>query len=119
MKEFKHFNAYSIDEAVSLMGNYGDRACVIAGGTDLLGKMKDAILPVYPEALVNIKTIPGLNYIKHDDNIRYIARRACPVDTVLHIRKTDPSYISCYIPYVRDLAIFYPEQDGHNTGHRI
>ena len=66
MKEFKHFNAYSIEEAVSLMGNYGDRACVIAGGTDLLGKMKDAILPVYPEALVNIKTIPGLNYIKED-----------------------------------------------------
>ncbi|MCX6001725.1 MAG: FAD binding domain-containing protein [Chloroflexi bacterium] len=66
MKEFKHFNAYSIDEAVSLMGNYGDRACIIAGGTDLLGKMKDAILPAYPEALVNIKTIPGLNYIKED-----------------------------------------------------
>ena len=66
MKEFKHFNAYSVDEAVALMGNYGDRACIIAGGTDLLGKMKDAILPAYPEALVNIKTIPGLNYIKED-----------------------------------------------------
>jgi len=66
VKEFKHFNAYSIDEAVSLMGNYGDRACIIAGGTDLLGKMKDAILPAYPEALVNIKTIPGLSYIKED-----------------------------------------------------
>ena len=63
MKEFKHFNAYSIDEAVSLLGRYGDRACVIAGGTDLLGKMKDAILPTYPEAVVNIKTIAGLNYI--------------------------------------------------------
>lgn len=66
MKEFKHFNAYSIEEAVSLLGNYGDRACIIAGGTDLLGKMKDAILPSYPEALVNIKTIPGLSYIKED-----------------------------------------------------
>ena len=66
MKEFKHFNAYSIEEAVSLMGNYGDRACVIAGGTDLLGKMKDSILPAYPEALVNIKTIPGLSYIKEE-----------------------------------------------------
>ena len=66
MKEFKHFNAYSIDEAVSLLGNYGERACVIAGGTDLLGKMKDNILPSYPEALVNIKTIPGLSYIRED-----------------------------------------------------
>lgn len=69
MKEFKHFNAYSIDEAVSLLGNYGERACVIAGGTDLLGKMKDKILPTYPEALVNIKSIPGLSYIKEADGV--------------------------------------------------
>ena len=64
MKEFKHFNAYSVDEAVALLGRYGERAAVIAGGTDIVGKMKDAILPAYPEALVNIKTIPGLSYIK-------------------------------------------------------
>jgi xanthine dehydrogenase YagS FAD-binding subunit len=64
VKEFKHFDAYSVDEAVALMGRYGERAAVIAGGTDIVGKMKDAILPAYPEALVNIKTIPGLSYIK-------------------------------------------------------
>lgn len=69
MKTFKHFNTTSIDEAVSLLGIYGDKACVIAGGTDLLGKMKDAILPTYPEALVNIKTIPGLNTIKEDGDL--------------------------------------------------
>jgi xanthine dehydrogenase YagS FAD-binding subunit len=63
MKTFKHFNAYSVEEAVSLLGKYGEKACVIAGGTDLLGKMKDSILPTYPEALVNIKTIPGLTSI--------------------------------------------------------
>jgi len=64
VKEFKHFNAYSVDEAVSLMGRYGERAVVIAGGTDVLGKMKDSILPAYPEALINIKTIQGLSDIK-------------------------------------------------------
>ena len=64
MKEFKHFNAYSVDEAVALMGRYGERAAVIAGGTDILGKMKDSILPAYPEALINIKTIHGLSGIK-------------------------------------------------------
>jgi xanthine dehydrogenase YagS FAD-binding subunit len=69
VKEFKHFNAYSIDEAVSLLGRYGGRACVIAGGTDLLGKMKDAILPTYPEAVINIKTIPDLNYITQSDGM--------------------------------------------------
>jgi xanthine dehydrogenase YagS FAD-binding subunit len=64
VKEFKHFNAYSVDEAVALMGRYGERAAVIAGGTDILGKMKDSILPAYPEALINIKTIQGLSDIK-------------------------------------------------------
>lgn len=76
MKTFNHFNAYSIDEVVSILGNYGGRACVIAGGTDLLGKMKDAILPAYPEALVNIKTIPELNTIKADDGMLKIGALA-------------------------------------------
>jgi xanthine dehydrogenase YagS FAD-binding subunit len=45
VKEFKHFDAYSVDEAVALLGRYGERAAVIAGGTDIVGKMKDAVLP--------------------------------------------------------------------------
>jgi xanthine dehydrogenase YagS FAD-binding subunit len=69
VKTFMHFNTYSLDEAVSLLGKYGDRAWVIAGGTDLLGKMKDAILPTYPEALVNIKTIPGLSTIQEEGGL--------------------------------------------------
>lgn len=69
MKNFKHFNAYSIDEAVSLLQHYGDMACIIAGGTDLLGKMKDAILPTYPEAVINIKTIPDLSCITQSEGI--------------------------------------------------
>jgi len=66
MKRFAHFNARSVDEAVSYLNRYGGKAHVIAGGTDLLGKMKDEILPKYPEALVNIKTVPGLEFIKEE-----------------------------------------------------
>lgn len=64
MKRFAHVNASTIDEAVLVLRRYGNKAAIIAGGTDLLGKMKDEILPTYPEALVNIKTIPGLDFIK-------------------------------------------------------
>jgi xanthine dehydrogenase YagS FAD-binding subunit len=67
MKDFMHFNAYSIDEAVELLRRYGGNGRIIAGGTDLLGKMKDRILPTYPEALINIKTIPDLNTIQKTD----------------------------------------------------
>lgn len=80
MKEFKHFNAYSVDEAVALMGRYGERAAVIAGGTDILGKMKDAILPAYPEALINIKTIQGLSEIKESGGMLRIGALALLAD---------------------------------------
>jgi CO/xanthine dehydrogenase FAD-binding subunit len=35
----------------------------MAGGTDLLGVLKDRILPEYPDALINLKTIPGMDFI--------------------------------------------------------
>lgn len=68
MRKFAHFNARTVDEAVSILKRYGGRAHVIAGGTDLLGKMKDEILPKYPEAVVNLKSIAGLDFIDADHN---------------------------------------------------
>jgi NADPH-dependent glutamate synthase beta subunit-like oxidoreductase len=62
----KHFNATSLDEAVSVLAEYREKASVIAGGTDLLGGLKDTIHPKYPELLLNIKTISDLAYIKED-----------------------------------------------------
>jgi xanthine dehydrogenase YagS FAD-binding subunit len=67
MKKFAHFDTTTLDEAVTLLRRYRGRAAVIAGGTDLLGKMKDRILPSYPEALINVKTIPGLDFIKEEN----------------------------------------------------
>lgn len=69
MRKFAHVNVRSIDEVVSYLRRYGDKADVIAGGTDLLGKMKDEILPRYPEALINIKAIPGLEFIKEEGGV--------------------------------------------------
>ena len=66
MKTFAHFNASTMEEAVSLLRRYQGKAALIAGGTDILGKMKDRILPAYPEALINLKTIPGLDQIREE-----------------------------------------------------
>ena len=67
MRTFAHFNPKTIDEAVAILQRYGGKASVIAGGTDILGKMKDEVLPKYPEALVNIKAVNGLDFIAGDD----------------------------------------------------
>jgi xanthine dehydrogenase YagS FAD-binding subunit len=66
VKRFVHIDAATVEEAVSHLRRYGDGASVIAGGTDLLGKMKERILPRYPEAIVNLKTIRGLDYIREE-----------------------------------------------------
>ena len=53
-------------EATRLLAKYEGKAKVNAGGTDLLGAMRDKCLSEYPEAVINIKTINGLDYIKKD-----------------------------------------------------
>lgn len=61
MKYFKHDDALTVNEAAQAKAQ---GAKVIAGGSDLLGELKDKILPEYPEKIINIKTIPGLDEIK-------------------------------------------------------
>jgi xanthine dehydrogenase YagS FAD-binding subunit len=63
-KRFAHVDAKTVDEAASILR--AGKAAIIAGGTDLLGTMRFEILPNYPEVLVNIKSIPGLEYIKEE-----------------------------------------------------
>ena len=65
MKYFKHEDALTVNEAAQAKAQ---GAKVIAGGSDLLGELKDKILPEYPEKIINIKTIPGLDEIKETGN---------------------------------------------------
>jgi xanthine dehydrogenase YagS FAD-binding subunit len=66
VKPFKHYNAGSVDEALSMLKDYKGEARLMAGGTDLLAVLKDQILEGYPKALINIKTIPGLGNIQEN-----------------------------------------------------
>jgi NADPH-dependent glutamate synthase beta subunit-like oxidoreductase/CO/xanthine dehydrogenase FAD-binding subunit len=66
MRKFKHLNAGSAKEAGAALEKYAEKARLIAGGTDLLGELKDNILPDYPEILIDIKNIPGMDYIREE-----------------------------------------------------
>ena len=65
MKPFQHISAKTVNEAVAALGDAQTR--IIAGGTDLLGTLKDNVLPVHPARVVNIKTIEGLDHITEDN----------------------------------------------------
>src|SRR3970040_264439 len=67
MKSFQNVDVRSIKEAVSLLQKFhGEKksAQVVSGGSELLQLMKDHVAA--PDYLVNLKTIPGLNYIKEE-----------------------------------------------------
>ena len=65
MKNFTHTDALTVREAAEAKAQ---GARIIAGGSDLLGELKDKILPEYPEQIVNIKTIPGLDAIEETED---------------------------------------------------
>ena len=58
MKPFEYFAPRSLAEAAEILAKFNGQARVIAGGTDLLLKMKAGRLA--PKAIVNIKHLPEL-----------------------------------------------------------
>lgn len=67
---FQLVDAENNEEASLFLSKYDGRAGLLAGGTDLLTRMKDRVsgprLSI-PEVLVNIKTIPGMDQIALDE----------------------------------------------------
>ncbi|UQA61714.1 FAD binding domain-containing protein [Polyangium aurulentum] len=61
---FDHHRPRTLSEAVGLLARLGDRAVVIAGGTDLLPNMKQGL--VEPEHVVSINAIEELKGIRID-----------------------------------------------------
>ena len=63
LKHFEYLEPGTVDEAVQLLAKYGDKAKVLAGGTDLLISMKKR--QIIPKYVVYIKGIPELDYIQY------------------------------------------------------
>lgn len=62
MKPFEYFEPRTVGEATKLLFKYGKKARVLAGGIDLIPKMRRGDLRA--EYIVNIQRIPRLEYIK-------------------------------------------------------
>ena len=64
LQPFKYVPADSLQTAEALLREHGERAAVIAGGTDLLGALKDAIHDDPPELLIGLKPVTALRYVE-------------------------------------------------------
>lgn len=64
MRRFEYFEPRSVEEACRILSTSDGKVMILAGGTDLVPKMKTGVLR--PDAIVNIKRISGLDSIKED-----------------------------------------------------
>ncbi len=68
MKEWEYLKPKTIVEAIALLNQHGEKAALIAGGTDIIvmAKQKRRV----PEILVSLRNIPGLDAIEDDGMLR-------------------------------------------------
>lgn len=66
LPHFEYVAATTLDEACSLLAMHPGEVFPLAGGTDLLVKMKQR--RIIPRYIVNLKTISGMDYITYDEN---------------------------------------------------
>jgi carbon-monoxide dehydrogenase medium subunit len=65
LPQFEYHYPKSLPELFSLMAKYGDKAKLLAGGTDLLVSMKKR--EISPDHLINLKEIPELKGISFNE----------------------------------------------------
>ena len=64
LKPFDYFEPTTIEEATQILSKYGTKAKALAGGVDLVARMRRR--QVQPQYVVSILSIPGLDYIQSD-----------------------------------------------------
>lgn len=65
MRKFEYLKPDSIKETISILSQYGKKAQILNGGTDLIVEMRDKI--IQPEYVIDIKAIPQLNKITYSE----------------------------------------------------
>ena len=65
MSKFEYLMPSTIDEAISLMVSRGERAKFVAGGTDVMVKIKEG--KITPQYLVSLRRVQGLDQITYKE----------------------------------------------------
>src|SRR5512137_2458554 len=71
MKGFDYYKVTTTSQAISLMARYGDKAALLAGGSDMLAMMKDRVEGPKlhaPLHVLDIRGVKELSYIREEKN---------------------------------------------------
>ena len=65
LPSFEYLEPRKVEEALMMLADHGDRAAVLAGGTDLIVRMKQRLAK--PAILVSLKHLQDLHYIRQEN----------------------------------------------------
>ncbi len=80
LPRFDYLKPESLEQALDLLASHGEGAKILAGGTDLLVRMKKGLLT--PKALISLKALDELSYIKTQDQAIHIGARTSLADII-------------------------------------
>jgi len=66
LKPFEYFEPATVKEAADLLNTYGSKAQILAGGIDLIPRMRSGSIEA--DYVINIQKIPELSYFKFDES---------------------------------------------------
>jgi len=65
MIDYEYLKPKNLEEVFSLLKSYGEKAVLIAGGTDVMVNIRNKKLA--PEALISLRGLEDLAYVKKDE----------------------------------------------------
>jgi 4-hydroxybenzoyl-CoA reductase beta subunit len=80
LPEFEYLEPEDLDETLDLLSLYSDRAALLAGGTDIVDRLKKRL--VNPSYIVSLKNLEGLNYIRQENEKVLIGARTPLVSVI-------------------------------------
>ncbi|MBM4399497.1 MAG: xanthine dehydrogenase family protein subunit M [Candidatus Cloacimonetes bacterium] len=88
--EFEYFRPDNLKEVLNLLKKYGDKARILAGGTDLTVYIKEGL--EHPEAVIDIKQVRELKSVEVQTDGLYIGAKATFSD-ILSYREIKKNYL--------------------------
>jgi 4-hydroxybenzoyl-CoA reductase subunit beta len=80
LPRFDYLKPETVEQALSLLASHGEEAKILAGGTDLLVRMKKGLLK--PKALITLGALEELSYIKKEKDSIIIGPRTSLADII-------------------------------------
>jgi len=97
LHDFEYFKPVGLSNVVDLLERFGDKAKILAGGTDLVVQMKENIHA--PDAVIDIKGIAELHNIMFEDETLFIG--ACVTFSEL----IESEIIQKYFPLIKEMSM--------------